>query len=107
MNLQNKSNRLSEWEQPVIGMGATVTMYSDRHAGTIVKITSKTIHVQEDKATRTDTNGMSESQEYTYEPNTKGKVHKFRYSKVYRKWTNKTRDGLLIDIRCEYYDYSF
>ena len=39
---------------PEIGMGATILSWTDRNAGTIVKITPKQIHVQEDNAERTD-----------------------------------------------------
>lgn len=52
-----------------------------RHAGTVIKVTRCTVTVQEDKAIRTDTNGMSESQTYTYEPDPKGAVHVFRKTK--------------------------
>ena len=43
---------------PAIGMGVTMTSYSDRHAGTIIKIekTGKSllIHVQQDNVKRDD-----------------------------------------------------
>jgi hypothetical protein len=55
-------------ETPVIGMGVTIFHYTDRSAGTIVKISKsgKTIWFSEDKAIRTDSNGMSECQTYEY-----------------------------------------
>jgi hypothetical protein len=35
-----------------VGDGATYCMYTDRKACTVIKVTSKTITLQEDKATR-------------------------------------------------------
>ena len=88
-----------------VGMGVTILHWTDREAGTIVKVTPKTIHVTEDKATRIDKNGMSESQEYTYETNPNAKPDIFRLTK--RGWRNSAGNGLLIGIRRKYYDYSF
>lgn len=51
-----------------VGMGATEMMYSDRHAYTIQKVVSdKRVIITRDKVTRTDTNGPSDDQEYTFE----------------------------------------
>ena len=54
--------------KPVVGMGATMCSWSDRTAATIVAVTPKTITVKCDKATRTDKNGMSDCQTYSYTP---------------------------------------
>lgn len=91
--------------QPEVGMGATVCHWSDRHAGTIVKVTATQIHVQGDKAVRIDKNGMSESQQYEYHRNPEAPISVFRKTK--RGWRNKSGAGLLIGSREEYYDYSF
>jgi hypothetical protein len=40
-----------------------------------------TVEVREDRAIRTDSNGLSESQTYTYEPNPNGERHWFRRRK--------------------------
>lgn len=64
---------------PEVGMGCTMGIGSDSYAGTIIEV-SRTGHrvvVQQDKATRTDNNGMSESQEYSYERNPNGKKDVF------------------------------
>lgn len=63
--------------KPVIGMGATINHYTDRSPATIIDITpsGKIIYLREDKATRIDKNGMSESQEYLYEPDPEGKIY--------------------------------
>ena len=49
---------------PTIGMGATILGYTDRHAATIVDVskTGKVVWIRQDKATRIDSNGMSEAQ---------------------------------------------
>ena len=70
--------------EPKVGMGATILCWSDRHAATIVKVTKATIHVRRDKAIRTDKNGMSEIQTYTYEPDPDAPVEVFRKTK--RGW---------------------
>lgn len=88
-----------------VGDGATILCYSDRHAATIVKVTAKQIHVQQDKATRIDKNGLSEIQEYSYERDETASVQIFRLTK--RGWRNSNGDGLRIGERLEYYDPSF
>src|SRR5688572_24121166 len=61
--------------KPVVGMGATVLCWTDRHAATITKVETRPgklggvfITVQRDRAKRTDKNGFSESQQYEYAP---------------------------------------
>lgn len=108
---------------PVEGMGATVLAWTDRHPGTIINVTklaSTVIYVREDKATRTDTNGMSECQSYSFEPNPIGRLWTFRQTKtgaweevVVNQKTgrfNKAEGGgygLRIGEREKYHDYSF
>ena len=89
-----------------IGTGATILFWTDRYAGTIIKITAKQIHVQEDTITRTDSNGMSESQSYDYAPNPNGKVHVFRLNKRGR-YRSPQGCGLCIGERDQYHDFSF
>ena len=103
-NLINRLMERGHGPTPEIGMGATECCYSDRHAYTIIKITPCTISVQRDIATRTDKNGMSESQSYSYEPDPKGRVIVLRKTK--RGWRYKGT-GFRIGERDEYYDYSF
>lgn len=90
---------------PTVGMGCTILGWSDRHAGTIVKVTPTQVHVQQDVATRTDKNGASEIQEYTYAPDTTAPVQVFRKTK--RGWRSTAGDGLRVGDRREYHDYSF
>ena len=64
--------------EATVGMGATILMHSDRHAATIVDVFTKYgrlhVKVQRDKATRTDSNGMSDSQDYTFERDPQGRI---------------------------------
>ena len=90
---------------PEVGMGATVCMWSDRCAATIVKVTATQIHVQFDDATRTDNNGMSEDQSYDYARNETAPVEIFRKTKRGLKSTGG--NGLLIGVRRAYHDFSF
>ncbi len=89
---------------PEVGMGATILGWTDRYPATIVKVTPCQVHVQEDFAVRTDSNGMSESQEYEYSPNPKAHVEIFRKTK--RGWRSGSR-CLSIGRREKYYDFSF
>lgn len=54
---------------PVAGMGATVLHWSDRDAYTVLTVSEDGLSctVSQDKATRTDNLGMSDSQQYSYE----------------------------------------
>lgn len=104
-SLMNHVMTASTQPVPEVGMGATICCWSDRHAATIVKVTASQIHVQEDIATRTDENGMSECQTYSYQPNREAAVIVFRKTK--RGWRSKCGTGLLIGTRRHYYDYSF
>ena len=90
---------------PKVGMGATILCWTDRHPGTIVKVTPTQIHVQEDHAVRLDAFGMSEHQEYRYEPDPRAPIIIFRKTK--RDYRCSGGNGLGIGYRDKYYDYSF
>jgi hypothetical protein len=89
---------------PEVGMGATVLLWTDRHAGTITKVTPKSFTLVEDKATRIDGNGMSDAQAYSYEPNPNGRTWIFRLTS--KGWRSKGT-AVALGVRREYYDYSF
>ena len=101
----------TEAREPQVGDGATILMWSDRHAATIVEISRfktgkragqiSAITVQEDKATRIDNWGMSDMQDYTYEADPTGSKKTF---KVDARGQFK---GLLVGTRKHYYDFSF
>lgn len=110
--------------EPVEGMGATILGWTDRHPGTIINVSQRAggivIYVREDKATRTDGNGRSECQSYSYEANSEGRLWTFRQTKT-GAWEEVTVNqktgrfnkaegggyGLRIGERDKYHDYSF
>lgn len=95
--------------EPEIEMGATLIMWSDRHAGTIIGVskTGHRIEWQRDKATRTDGLGMTDAQQYSYERNRHAAVETFTRRKdgSYRIRGGTSR--LVLNVRNEYHDYSF
>jgi hypothetical protein len=92
-------------EQINIGDPCTVFVGSDAYGATVIAKTSKTVTAQFDKATRIDSNGMSDVQEYSYERNPKGQQIRFRLTKEGR-WTNMPY-RLGLGYRRSYYDFSF
>lgn len=111
-SLNNRLMEVSKMPIPTVGMGVTFLHYTDRDAGTIIEVrNSRTIVVQEDIATRTDTNEMSESQSYTFSPNPNGPkgTYTLRKNGQWVKRGIKMNQGgcLLIGHRSKYYDYSF
>lgn len=124
-NLMNRIEESGRQPEPYVGQGATILHFSDREAGTVIKVAAAkgnatVITVQTDKATRIDANGMSESQEYRYEGDPAGALTYFRIEKDGRyaqvhwnpktlRW-NKARGGghgLRLGHRNKYHDFSF
>lgn len=98
---------------PEVGMGATLLLWTDRHAGTITEVSEdkKTIKWKADKVSRVDNNGMSDSQDYSYEPNPDAKAMTFTLRKN-GKYVVKgapMKQGMVLSVghRSEYYDYTF
>ena len=97
---------------PEIGMAATIMMWSDRVAVTVISISKsgRQVTVQRDKATRIDKNGMSDSQDNTYERNPNGCIYKFRLNHI-GYWVECGSKGkgnhLSLGTRREFYDFSF
>lgn len=111
-SLVNHVMSSSSQPQPAVGMGCTMLGWTDRRAGTIidVSLTGATIRVQRDKATRTDNNGMSESQTYTFERDENAGVSVYTRRKNGRyvlKGDSIKGAWLQIGVRNEYYDFSF
>lgn len=114
MRLGTDTASVNNWlmagaKQPVpkVGDGATICMWTDRHAATIVKVTPTQVHVQEDIATRTDSNGMSDCQEYSYQRNPGAEVRIFRLNK-YGQYRQPSRGcSLAIGVRRSYHDFGF
>jgi hypothetical protein len=94
---------------PTVGMGATIHVGSDAYPATVIQVTrnGKRVVIQEDIATRIDNNGMSESQDYTYEPNPEGEIHIVILCKDGRYRESGTTTPVSIGFRRKYYDYSF
>lgn len=116
----------SEGATPEVGMGATICHYTDRNAATVVAVrfkrdgSVKEIDVRQDKAIRTDSNGMSDAQSYRYEPNEDAPVNTWRvdsqgrFRRLATDWEGKLRmeswrggSKLALGIRDEFYDYTF
>lgn len=103
--------------EPEVGMGATVLAWTDRHAGTIETVERwktgpragqiRALVVREDKATRTDTNGWSDAQSYTYERDPNGRTYRFLPGKDGRWRTRGNTHALTVGTRQSYHDYSF
>ena len=108
--------------EPVVGMGATVLCWTDRHAATITKVETirRRIHleVREDKVKRKDNNGLSESQDWECTTNPEGRLYTFRQNEnggwqavwlnpKTNRWSRADGEGLLIGQRRHYHDFSF
>lgn len=98
---------------PVVGMGCTLLGWTDRHPATVIAVSSngRTIEIQEDTATRTDKNGMSEYQTYEYSRNESGSKHTYTLRKngAWVRQGEGLRNGshLRMGERNKYHDYSF
>lgn len=107
--------------EPEVGMGATFLSWSDRHAATVTEVKqvgkATQITVQEDKATRTDSNGMSESQNYSFAPDPSGRQAEARQNRRGQWETGEinpetkrwrfTGQRISVGRRSHYYDFSF
>ena len=112
-NLVNLIYERSANPAPIVGDGATILSWSDRHAGTIIEVANggKTITVQEDLVTRMDSNGLSDAQSYDYERNPNGSTTIFTLRKNGR-WVTQGESmrggrGVSLGVRDHYFDYSF
>lgn len=105
-SLQNMTAQSPKDITPVVGMGATEILYTDRRPYTIIWVSPKgdRIRVQEDKAVRTDDNGMSECQSYRFEPDPEGRIVEVRKTKT-GQWGKQSK--FVVGHRSYYYDYSF
>lgn len=104
--------------EPTLGMGATLTYYSDREAATVVEWDGKILAITKDDYKRVDDNGMSEDQQYEYTSNPAGPRYYFRRDKHGRwqrvmkseetnRWCKVRGPGLVLGFRRKYYDFSF
>jgi hypothetical protein len=95
--------------KPIIGMGATHQLYTDRHAYTVIRVSDsgKTCWLQRDKATMREGYSVFGQQSYIYELNPEAGE-----KRCYRSKDGKWKMGLLKDlvylgVREEYYDPTF
>lgn len=108
-SLNNLLESQTASKTPEVGMGATMLFWTDRKPATIVAVSKsgKRVTIQEDTATRVDTNGMSESQDYTFEPDPEGATYDYSLRKD-GSWKMVNGDSQIrIGSREKYYDYSF
>lgn len=102
-----------------VGDGATVVLYTDRNAGTIVKVTKTTITIRRDKAILSPDfkpewvpGGFAahctnqDEQTYTYEPDENGELTTIYWSKKYNAY-GQPGNIRAIKGRYEFYDYNF
>jgi hypothetical protein len=87
-----------------IGDGATIYGWTDRYPATVIKATACTVTLQRDKAIRVDDHGMSELQDYRFEPDPAGEVETFR--RTARGWFHKGTRATIGERRA-YHDFSF
>ncbi len=100
---------------PKVGDGATISIGSDRYPATIIAVTLKAhgpvVTVQRDRMSRTDSNGQSEDQAYTFTPNPAAKLETYslRRDGTWRVFAGNPRDGhrLTIGGRSAYLDPHF
>lgn len=91
-----------------VGMGATILHHSDREPATVIEVRSeKRIVIRTDNATRTDKNGMSESQEYAYAPDPDGSTYIVTKRKDGRWKIMGDGRPVLVGHREKYHDFNF
>lgn len=101
----NEYNGVYFRDHAEVGDGVSVHLWSDSHAYTIIARTPKTLTLRRCKSIRTDSNGMSDCQDYRFEENENGYV-------VKAYWSNKNnrfyQNGCSVTPgHYEYFDYSF
>jgi hypothetical protein len=102
-----------------VGMGVTFLSWTDRNPGTVVEVNTKKNYIvaTDDSYSRTDNNGLSESQEYAYTSNPDGHKRYFRKDKN-GQWRSMHHNengrlvysgvgGLRVGKREKYHDFSF
>ena len=106
-------------ETAKVGDGATIVLWTDRHACTIVKVTKAFVWVQRDNAVLSRDwkpniipGGFfghcinQHEQKWTYTPDPSGEITKFAWSAKYQRY-GQPGNARLIAGRQEFYDYNF
>lgn len=98
---------------PTVGMGATALKWTELRAGTIIEVSAsgKRLTWQRDVATRTDSLGMSDGQEYAYRADKYGVTCRYslRSNGRWVKVGEPTHSGmsLALNVRDEHFDFRF
>lgn len=108
-SLFNRLQEHSAYQKPEVGMGATQLAYTDRHPFAIVRVSDsgKTFWAKEDKAERTDDNGMSDvGQQYQFTPDPNAPEVEVRWTG--KGWKRKGHPNFfVVGKREKYHDFSF
>lgn len=97
---------------PKVGDGATKCGYSDRSPATIIEVnaTGNSVIVQMDDYKRTDSNGMSDDQEYSYTQNKDNPTAEYTKRKngswVAKNQSMKSGQRLSIGHRERHFDFT-
>ena len=106
-NLMNRIAETYKSPDPVVGMGATILMFSDRYPATVIEVKGQRVAIQEDNSIRIDQNGMSESQEYVYVSNKEAPIRWFSKRKNGRYQEVNGETCIVLGSREKYHDFSF
>lgn len=109
-SVTNRFEERQNFPMPVVGMGATELMWSDRHAYTIVRVFSPTkIWVQQDKAIVVKGSIHDGSAVYVFEedPSRPEKLVTFRKDGKWHEGGTIKGTPFAIGYRDEYYDPTF
>lgn len=104
-----------------VGDGATICLWSDREACTVIRRTAKTLYVQRDKATLDPSfkpeyipGGFSAhctndgEQKWIIERDPNGAVTRFNWSEKKGRWQSGSDGSIRLKLgRHEHYDYNF
>jgi hypothetical protein len=103
--LTNKIFANEESAKPEVGNGATLILWSDRHAYTVVEVGENFVLVTRDTAERLDKNFQFGQQKYSYQTDTSATPEKAVLGKDGKYYL--AGHVLQVGYRDEYYDYSF
>ena len=120
-NLINRVMENYRFPTPEVGSAATLTLWSDRHAATVIAVEDvkgKTyVTVQRDNAKMISGSPMDGSADYEYSPNPRGAKHTYRLedgvpkyvikNEMTGRWNLASGNGIIFGTRDEYYDPSF
>lgn len=111
-SLQNMMSAECRNSEPQVGMGATELRWTDRAAYTVIEIQAggRVLRLQRDKAIRKNNRGVTNAQEYMYQPDPRGvivTVSRRRDGKYRRVGEGNTGSVFMVGARQEYYDFTF